>query len=77
MKVLAVWKWKHYCDVYHRHFSKFVGREVHVLEVGIYSGGSLQMWREYFGRVRWRLRRWISTRRVAAYADDEDKDFHR
>jgi len=26
-----------------------VGREVHVLEVGIYGGGSLSMWREYFG----------------------------
>jgi SAM-dependent methyltransferase len=45
----GIWKWKHYFDVYHRHFSKFVGREVHVLEVGIYSGGSLPMWREYFG----------------------------
>ncbi len=45
----GIWKWKHYFDVYHRHFSRFVGREVHVLEVGIYSGGSLPMWREYFG----------------------------
>jgi hypothetical protein len=39
----------HYFDIYHRHFSKFIGREVHVLEVGIHSGGSLSMWREYFG----------------------------
>src|SRR5258705_12598301 len=45
----GIWKWMHYFDVYHRHFSKFVGREVHVLEIGIYSGGSLPMWREYFG----------------------------
>jgi hypothetical protein len=45
----GIWKWKHYFDIYHRHFSRFVGREVHVLEVGIYSGGSLPMWREYFG----------------------------
>jgi SAM-dependent methyltransferase len=45
----GIWKWKHYFDIYQRHFSKFVGREVHVLEVGIYSGGSLTMWKEYFG----------------------------
>lgn len=46
----GIWKWMHYFDIYQRHFSKFVGREVHVLEVGIYSGGSLPMWKEYFGK---------------------------
>jgi len=45
----GIWKWRHYFDIYQRHFSKFVGREVHVVEVGIYSGGSLPMWRSYFG----------------------------
>lgn len=45
----GIWKWLHYFDIYHRHFSKFVGREVHVLEIGVYSGGSLEMWRDYFG----------------------------
>jgi hypothetical protein len=45
----GIWKWLHYFDIYHRHFQKFVGREVHVLEIGIYSGGSLEMWRNYFG----------------------------
>ena len=45
----GIWKWMHYFDIYHRHFKKFVGREVHLLEVGIYSGGSLPMWRQYFG----------------------------
>lgn len=46
----GIWKWMHYFDIYQRHFSKFVGHEVHVLEVGIYSGGSLTMWKEYFGK---------------------------
>lgn len=46
----GIWKWEHYFEIYHRHFSKFIGREVHVMEVGIYSGGSLPMWREYFGK---------------------------
>jgi hypothetical protein len=45
----GVWKWLHYFDIYHRHMQKFVGEEVHVLEVGIYSGGSLDMWKAYFG----------------------------
>src|SRR4030081_2778881 len=35
----GIWKWDHYFDIYHRHFSRFRGREVHVLEIGIYSGG--------------------------------------
>jgi len=46
----GIWKWIHYFGIYHRHFRKFVGREVHVLEVGIYSGGSFPMWMEYFGK---------------------------
>ncbi len=44
-----IWKWDHYFDVYHRHFGKFVGRDVNVLEIGVYSGGSLEMWKAYFG----------------------------
>ena len=45
----GVWKWEHYFEIYHRHLSKFVGRATDVLEIGIYSGGSLEMWRSYFG----------------------------
>lgn len=45
----VIMKWDQYFDVYDRHFRKFVGTDVCVLEVGVYGGGSLQMWREYFG----------------------------
>jgi hypothetical protein len=45
----GIWKWLHYFDVYHRHLQRFRGRRLNVLEIGIYSGGSLAMWREYFG----------------------------
>lgn len=45
----GIWKWRHYFEIYERHFARFVGQEVHVVEVGIYSGGSLPMWRQYFG----------------------------
>lgn len=45
----GIHKWNHYFDIYHHHFSKFIGREVNILEIGVYSGGSLEMWRHYFG----------------------------
>jgi 23S rRNA U2552 (ribose-2'-O)-methylase RlmE/FtsJ len=42
-------KWMHYFDVYDRHFSRFRGKEIVVLEIGVFQGGSLQMWKNYFG----------------------------
>src|SRR5215216_3767917 len=45
----GIWKWKHYSEIHDRHFSKFIGQEVHVLEIGVHSGGSLEMWKQYFG----------------------------
>ena len=42
-------KWHHYFGIYHRHFAPFRGRSPVVLEIGVYHGGSLQMWRDYFG----------------------------
>lgn len=43
-------KWIHYFDVYHSHFNRFRGKEIVVLEFGVSHGGSLQMWKHYFGR---------------------------
>lgn len=42
-------KWMHYFEIYDRHLSKFRGTDVHVLEFGVSQGGSLQMWKDYFG----------------------------
>jgi cephalosporin hydroxylase len=42
-------KWHHYFEIYHRHFQAFRGRSPVVLEIGVFHGGSLQMWRDYFG----------------------------
>jgi len=42
-------KWAHYFDVYHRHLSRFRGKKITMLEIGVSQGGSLDMWREYFG----------------------------
>jgi hypothetical protein len=42
-------KWKHYFDIYDRHFSRFRGTDVHVVEFGVFQGGSSRMWKQYFG----------------------------
>lgn len=43
-------KWLHYFDIYHSHFQKFRNKEVTILEFGVSHGGSLQMWKNYFGK---------------------------
>jgi cephalosporin hydroxylase len=45
----GIWKWRHYFPIYHRHFQRFVGQDPTVVEIGVFSGGSLAMWRHYFG----------------------------
>ncbi len=45
----GVWKWRHYFEVYHRHLQKYRGQSPVILEIGVYSGGSLEMWPAYFG----------------------------
>ena len=42
-------KWMHYFEIYERHFERFRGKPVYVLEFGVFHGGSLQMWKHYFG----------------------------
>ena len=49
-----VYKWKHYLDHYHKHFSVYrdkalLGQPIKMLEIGVFRGGSLQMWQDYFG----------------------------
>ena len=42
-------KYDSYFSVYEALLKKYVGRDVTIVEVGIFSGGSLFMWRKYFG----------------------------
>jgi hypothetical protein len=42
-------KWDHYLDVYERHFHKYRGRQLNLLEIGVSHGGSIQLWKKYFG----------------------------
>lgn len=50
-------KWHHYLEIYDRHMSWFLAERrarnesdpVRFLEIGVSRGGSLQLWRKYFG----------------------------
>jgi hypothetical protein len=42
-------KWLHYFDIYDHHFARFRGRDIVMVEIGVYHGGSLGMWQSYFG----------------------------
>ena len=44
-----IFKWHHYFEIYERHFEKYRNKDVSILEIGVLHGGSLQMWKEYFG----------------------------
>lgn len=44
-----VHKWLHYLAIYEKIFSAFRGTPVRFLEIGVSKGGSLQMWRSFFG----------------------------
>lgn len=45
----AVNKWRHYFDIYHRHFARLRGQSLTMIEIGVFNGGSLRMWRDYLG----------------------------
>ena len=42
-------KWDTYFEVYDQIFKKFRGKKITFVEVGVFSGGSLFMWKKYFG----------------------------
>ncbi len=44
-----VHKWHHYLPIYDRYFSPWRNRPLRFLEIGVSKGGSLSMWRKYFG----------------------------
>jgi Methyltransferase domain len=44
-----VHKWHHYLPLYDRYFAAWRNRPLRFLEIGVFKGGSLSMWRKYFG----------------------------
>ncbi len=49
-KARRIIKWVDYLDIYHQYFSKYRGKAMTILEFGVADGGSLQMWKHYFGK---------------------------
>lgn len=42
-------KYKNYFNIYDKLLSHYRGKKITFVEIGVLSGGSLQMWKEYFG----------------------------
>ena len=42
-------KWDHYLDIYDKHLADRRGKPFRMLEIGVFHGGSLELWRRYFG----------------------------
>ena len=42
-------KWAHYLSIYEKYLSRFLGKRPVLLEVGVRKGGSLGIWKKYFG----------------------------
>lgn len=68
----SIAKYFHYFDIYEFFFSKFRGKEATVLEIGLGEGGSLQMWKYYFGSKA--IIYSIDKNKSTEYLDEEDKD---
>lgn len=45
----TITKWAHYPEIYDRHLARFRNTAVRFLEIGVFRGGSLDVWRKYFG----------------------------
>ena len=43
-------KWNNYFDIYNNLFQKFIGKKITFVEVGVGNGGSLFMWKNFFGK---------------------------
>jgi cephalosporin hydroxylase len=42
-------KWLHYFPIYERYLSKWINQDVVLLEIGVSTGGSLSLWKQYLG----------------------------
>lgn len=45
----VIYKWTHYFPIYEKHFAPWRNKTVTLIEIGVFHGGSLQMWQRYFG----------------------------
>lgn len=45
-------KWSSYLPTYDRLFAEFRDRPIHLLEIGVQNGGSLELWAKYFPKAK-------------------------
>jgi hypothetical protein len=45
----VIHKWVHYFPIYEKHFAWYRNKSLTFLEIGVFKGGSMQMWQRYFG----------------------------
>lgn len=45
----TIHKWVHYFPAYERHFKRFINQPVIFWEIGVFKGGSVQLWKRYLG----------------------------
>ena len=43
-------KWKKYFHIYEKIFKKYRNKKIIFVEIGIFQGGSLEIWKSYFGK---------------------------
>lgn len=46
-------KWEHYFAIYERFFAPWRGRDPRILEIGVQNGGSIDLYRRYFGSCKY------------------------
>lgn len=76
-------KWHHYFEIYHRHFHSLRGKSPVIMEIGVFHGGSAQMWHDYFGPgttvigvdIAERCRQFQDAHTFIEIGDQEDRDF--
>lgn len=46
-----IYKWHHYFSIYENHFNRLrnLNETIVIVEIGVLNGGSLQLWKKYFG----------------------------
>lgn len=49
LKIDGGHKWLNYFDAYEKSLGRHVGRACNILEIGVYKGASLKLWKRYFG----------------------------
>lgn len=70
-----------YLDNYSKYFSPIKNNEIYLLELGVFKGGSLRLWKEYFQRgkivgIDFKLKDDFNEDRIVAYEGrQEDVDF--